>query len=93
MQVWAQVFQTDLHRLAIGQQATVTAENGGFKGTLKATLASIIGLVSERDLFSIAGNNDVNARVVLVKLNLAASDLGRIANLSGLNVTVRFHPS
>lgn len=93
MQVWAQVFQTDLHRLTIGQHATVTAENGGFKGQLKATLASIIGLVSERDLFSIAGNNDVNARVVLVKLNLAPSDIERIANLSGLNVTVRFNPS
>ena len=93
MQVWAQVFQTDLHRLSIGQHATVTAESGGFKGKLSANLASIIGLVSERDLFSIAGNNDVNARVVLVKLNLQPADIARIANLSGLNVTVRFDPS
>jgi HlyD family secretion protein len=32
----------------------------------------------------------VNARVVLVKLNLAPDDRDRVKRLSGLNVTVRF---
>ena len=92
MQVWAQVFQTDVSRLVIGQRATITAESGGFKGKLQARLNSIIGIVSERDLFSIAGNNDVNARVVLVKLNLEPADISKVTRLSGLNVTVRFDP-
>ena len=92
MQVWAQVFQTDVSRLVIGQRATITAESGGFKGKLQARLNSIIGIVSERDLFSIAGNNDVNARVVLVKLNLEPADISQVTRLSGLNVTVRFDP-
>jgi HlyD family secretion protein len=92
MQVWAQVFQTDVSRLAIGQRATITAESGGFKGKLQGKLKSIIGIVSERDLFSIAGNNDVNARVVLVKLDLDPADITQVTRLSGLNVTVRFDP-
>jgi HlyD family secretion protein len=92
MQVWAQVFQTDVNRLVIGQHATITAESGGFQGKLQAKLKSIIGIVSERDLFSIAGNNDVNARVILVKLDLEPSDISRVTRLSGLNVTVRFDP-
>ncbi len=90
MQVWAQVFQTDVNRLRIGQPAVVTAESGGFKGSINASLASIISQVSERDLFAITGNNDVNARVVLVKLNLDPADRRRVERLSGLNVIVRF---
>jgi HlyD family secretion protein len=90
MQVWAQVFQTDVNRLRIGQGATVTPESGGFSGTMRAELASIIGVVSARDLFATNANNDVNARVVLVKLNLAPDDRDRVKRLSGLNVTVRF---
>lgn len=92
MQVWAQVFQSDVPRLRIGQGATVRAESGGFQGTLRAQLESVIGVVSSRDLFAINGNNDVNARVVLVKLDIEPADRARIDRLSGLNVTVRFDP-
>jgi HlyD family secretion protein len=92
MQVWAQVFQSDIPKLRIGQGATVLPESGGFTGPLRANLASIIGLVSARDLFATNANNDVNARVVLVKLNVEPADRERVVRLSGLNVTVRFDP-
>ncbi len=90
MQAWAQIFQTDVNRLSIGQSALVTAETGGFNGPIKATLSSIISQVSERDLFAITGNNDVNARVVLVKLDLDPNERQKVERLSGLNVLVRF---
>jgi HlyD family secretion protein len=90
MQVWAQIFQSDVNRLSIGQRAVVTAETGGFKGSINATLASIISQVSARDLFAISGNNDVNARVVLVKLDLDPEARQQVERLSGLNVIVRF---
>ena len=92
MQVWAQVFQTDVNRLRIGQLATVKAETGGFEGEVQATLKSIIGKVSQRDLFAVAANNDVNARVILVKLDIAPEFQQQLSNLSGLNVIVRFKP-
>lgn len=90
MQVWAQVFQTDINRLRIGQAATIAAETGGFGGEIGATLKSIIGRVSQKDLFSAAANNDVNARVVLVKLDIDQKFQKELSNLSGLNVIVRF---
>lgn len=92
MQVWAQVFQTDVARLRLGQRASVWAESGGFSGKLQATVSEITGEVSNRDIFSINANNNVNARVVLVKLNLSPADSKRLANLTGLNVNVRFEP-
>lgn len=93
MQVWAQVFQTDIGKINQGQLATVKAESGGFDGELNAKVRSIIGEVSERDLFAVSGSNDINARVVLVKLDLEPNDRSRVKQLSGLNVTVTFEDS
>lgn len=93
MQVWAQVFQTDIGKINQGQLATVKAESGGFDGELNAKVRSIIGEVSERDLFAVSGSNDINARVVLVKLDLEPDDRSRVKQLSGLNVTVTFEDS
>lgn len=90
MQVWAQVFQSDIKRLRIGQAATVIPESGGFTGSLEANVRSVIGNVSDRDLFATNSNNDVNARVVLVKLDIAEADQAKVRRLSGMNVTVRF---
>ena len=92
MQVWAQVFQSDVPRLRVGQRATIRPETGNFTGIMMGELESIVGLVSARDLFATNANNDVNARVVLVKLNLDPDDRKRVERLSGMNVTVRFEP-
>ena len=46
--------------------------------------------ISQKDLFSAAANNDVNARVVLVKLDIDQKFQTELSNLSGLNVIVRF---
>ena len=90
MQVWSQVFQTDINKIRVGQRAKVRAESGGFKGTLGATVNAIVGQVSERDLFAVDGSNDVNARVILVKLDIDPADMAKTINLSGLNVLVSF---
>lgn len=92
MQAWAQVFQSDIRKLRIGQPATISPESGGFQGTLKGKLETIVSNVSERDLFGVNSNNDVNARVVLVKLSIDAIDIRKVKQLSGLNVIVRFDP-
>jgi HlyD family secretion protein len=90
MEAWAQVFQSDVQKLQVGQGASIKAESGGFSGPLRARLKSIVGNVSERDLFATNGNNDVNARVVLVKLVIDPTDRRKVERLSGLNVTVIF---
>lgn len=90
MQVWAQVFQSDVGKIRAGQGATIKPETGDFLKTMSGTVDSIIGNVSERDLFATNANNDVNARVVLVKLDIAPQYQAQVARLSGMNVTVRF---
>ena len=92
MQAWAQVFQSDIRKLRIGQAATISPESGGFQGSLKGRLQAIVSNVSGRDIFAVNSNNDVNARVILVKLSIDAVDIKKVKRLSGLNVIVRFDP-
>ena len=92
MEVWAQVYQADINKLRLGQKAKIRAESGGFNGSLQAKLKAIIANVSSKDLFSINNNNNVNARVVLVKLSLDPIDIEKVKRLSGLNVKVQFEP-
>ena len=90
MQAWAQVFQSDIRKLRIGQSATIRPESGGFQGTITGKLNTIVSNVSDRDLFAVNSNNDVNARVVLVKLSIDKKDINKVKRLSGLNVIVKF---
>lgn len=90
MQVWAQVFQSDVAKIQPGQTATIKPETGNFLKTMTGRVEAIIGNVSERDLFATNANNDVNARVVLVKLNIDPQYQPQVEQLSGMNVTVRF---
>lgn len=90
MEVWVQVYQSDIAKLRPGQSAQIRPESGGFTGVLQGKLKAITGQVSARDLFATTNNNDVNARVVLVKLALDPADGKRVKQLSGLNVLVQF---
>ena len=90
MEVWAQVYQSDIAKLRPGQSAKIRPESGGFTGVLQGKLKAITGQVSARDLFATTNNSDVNARVVLVKLALDPADGKRVKRLSGLNVLVQF---
>ena len=70
-----------ISNISQGQRASVKAESGGFN-ILNAKVRSIIGEVSERDLFAINGSNDINARVILVKLDLDPDDRPKVQQLS-----------
>lgn len=91
MQAWAQVFQSDIPKIRVGEIAKIQPETGNFLQPMTGTIESVIGNVSERDIFATNANNDVNARVVLVKLNIDPEFQSQIERLSGMNVTVRFN--
>ena len=92
MQVWAQVFQSDVARINPGQRAIIRAESKGFKSEITGHVKAIIGNVSERDIFASNSNNDVNARVVLVKIQIDPIYQAVVNRLSGMNVVVKFVP-
>lgn len=90
MMVTAEVYETDIRQVSVGQPVTVTSEYGGVAQELKGTVDQIglqIGTASfgegEAD-----PTRDINARVVEVKVRLDPEASRAVAALTGMQVRV-----
>ena len=92
MEAVAEVYESDISRVRVGQPATLISENGGLTTTLKARVVRITPQVRQRQVVSTNPTGDADARVVEVRLALDPSDLARVRQLAGLKVIIRFLP-
>ena len=92
MEAVAEVYESDINRVRVGQPATLISENGGFAATLKARVVRITPQVRQRQVVSTNPTGDADARVVEVRLALDPSDLASVRQLAGLKVIIRFLP-
>lgn len=83
--VVAEVYETDINRVRIGQKATVTST--AFPGTLRGTVARIGWEVGKKDVLSTDPAAATDVRVVEVKIQLDRASSQRVAGLSNLQVT------
>ncbi|MGD1859991.1 MAG: HlyD family efflux transporter periplasmic adaptor subunit [Leptolyngbyaceae cyanobacterium] len=90
MMVIAEVYETDIRQVAVGQPVTVTSEYGGVAQELTGTVDQIglqIGTASfgegEAD-----PTRDVNTRVVTIKVRLDPEASDAVAALTGMQVRV-----
>ena len=91
MYVVAEVYETDIVRVKKGQTATINSEYGGFKGEIKGKVDQIGLQIGKTRLNQDKTNptNDVNARVVEVKIRVDPEDSPKISALSGMQVRVK----
>lgn len=92
MEAVAEVYESDINRVRVGQPATLVSENGGLTTTLKARVVRITPQVRQRQVVSTNPTGDADARVVEVRLALDPSDLVKVRQLAGLKVIVRLQP-
>jgi HlyD family secretion protein len=92
MEAVAEVYESDINRVKLGQSVSLTSENGGFSGTLQARVLRIAPQVSRRQVLSTDPTGDADARVVEVRLALDPAAAARVRNLSGLKLIARFNP-
>jgi len=92
MEAVAEVYESDINRVRVGQSVRLTSENGGFSGTLQARVLRISPQVSQRQVLSTDPTGDADARVVEVRLALDPQAAARVRNLSGLKLIARFNP-
>ena len=92
MEAVAEVYESDIKRVRVGQLVSLTSENGGFKGNLQARVLWITPQVSQRSVLSTDPTGDADARVVEVRLSLEPPDAARVQALAGLKVIARFKP-
>jgi HlyD family secretion protein len=90
MIVLAEVYQTDMGRLSIGQGATVTAD--GFEGSLRATLTKVLPQVQRQSTFAGTPGENMDQRVFEVRLQLhpTPEQQRRLSYGSNLQVNVVF---
>ncbi|MBW4553422.1 MAG: HlyD family efflux transporter periplasmic adaptor subunit [Aphanocapsa sp. GSE-SYN-MK-11-07L] len=86
----AEVYQTDIGKIKVGQSATITGQ--GFAGKLPGQVAEIAPQVTQQNVFSQQPGENLDRRVVEVKVRLAPAASQRVAQLTNLQVQVFFQP-
>jgi HlyD family secretion protein len=90
MQVIAEVYQTDIGKIRAGQAATVTSES--LTGALQGTVEQIGLQVNRQRVFSNEPGENLDRRVVDVRIRLDSDASQQVANLTNLQVQVAIQP-
>ena len=87
MQVLAEVYQTDIQNVRVGQKAIITSTT--FPGKLQGTVREVGWQVDKQGIFSINPNSDADRRVIEVKVSIDnPTDSQKISRLTNLQVDV-----
>ncbi|MGK7896642.1 MAG: efflux RND transporter periplasmic adaptor subunit, partial [Xenococcus sp. (in: cyanobacteria)] len=86
MYVKAEVYETDISRVRLGQQSTISSD--GFPGQLQGKVDEIGLQIGKKEVLSTNPVVDVDARVVEVKIRLDSEDSQKVAGLTNLQVKV-----
>ncbi|MEB3173277.1 MAG: efflux RND transporter periplasmic adaptor subunit [Cyanobacteriota bacterium] len=92
MEVVAEVYESDISRIQVGQPVQIESESGGFKGVLQGRVERISPQVRQRQVLSTDPSADADARIVEVRLSLDPAQAMRVQRLAGLKVIARFQP-
>ena len=91
MMVIAEVYESDVNQVRVGQRVDVISEGNSFSGELKGSVAQIGLRIGKKDVLSTDPAAAVDARVVEVKIRLDASDSSKVAGLTNSNVIVKIN--
>ncbi|MBE9181911.1 ABC exporter membrane fusion protein [Oculatella sp. LEGE 06141] len=90
MQVVAEIYQTDINQVRDGQLALITSNS--FPGELQGTV-SFIGLqVNQQEVTSGEPGENLDRKVINVRIQLNPRDSQRVADLTNLQVQVAIQP-
>jgi HlyD family secretion protein len=84
MMAIAEVYQSDIGKIRIGQPAKVTGQ--AFSDALNGSVAEIKQQVSRQNVFSNQPGENLDKRVVEVKIRLNLEDSRKVSNLTNLQV-------
>ena len=88
MFVVAEVYETDLHRVAPGQAATAASKAFPAGQRLAGIVESVSTLVHKKDVLSIDPASDADARVLETRIRLTDSTLAARFNHLQVDVTI-----
>ena len=87
MYVVAEIYETDIGQVRVGQRANITAD--AFEGELQGIVEQIGLQIGKKDILDTDPAADVDARVVEVKIRLDKADSEKVSGLTNLQVEVK----
>ncbi|MEO1298159.1 MAG: HlyD family efflux transporter periplasmic adaptor subunit [Cyanobacteria bacterium J06636_16] len=86
----AEVYETDILKVKVGQSVTIASEYGGFPDTIRGTVEHIGLQIGARTLADGSTNptTDENRRVVEVRIQIHPEDSSQVAGLTNMQVRV-----
>jgi HlyD family secretion protein len=87
----AEVYETDVGQVKVGQRALIISEHGGFTGEIQGTVDHIGLQIKKQDVLESDPAAAKDARVVEVKVRLDPQDSDQVAGLTNLQVRVRIN--
>lgn len=91
MYVTAEVYETDISRVKLGQSVTIKTDK--MLGDLEGTVEEIGWKVGRQDVLGTDPVVDTDARVVEVKISLGHRSSAKVNRLTNLKVNVIIHPN
>ena len=91
MYVIAEVNETDIARISLGQNVIINSEYGGFKSEIKGIVDQIGLQIGKTRLEQDQNNpkNDINSRVVEVKIRVNPVDSTKVSAFTGMLVRIK----
>lgn len=80
----AEVYQSDIANVEVGQSAVITGQ--GFEGELQGKVSAVGLLVNQQEVFSNQPGENLDRRVVEVKIQLTPEASKRVSGLTNLQV-------
>jgi len=82
----AEVYETDIQKVRIGQPAEISS--AVFSGKLQGTVGQIGLKVDKQDIFDVNPQADTDNKIIDVKIRLKPEDSKKVADLTNLQVRV-----
>ena len=89
MVVVAEVYESDISKVRLGQQAIITSESGAFEGEVRGVVSQIALYIGKQDVLDTDPAADVDSRVVEVEIKLDQEDSDRVAHLTNSKAIVK----
>ena len=89
MMVVAEVYESDISKVKVGQTATIQSETGAFTGEITGKVSQVGLKIGKQDVFSTDPAADVDSRVVEVKINLDLKASDRVSHLTNSKAIVK----
>ena len=91
MMVVAEVYESDISKVSLGQPAIIKSETGAFEGEVEGVVSQIGLQIGKQDVLDTDPAADVDSRVVEVKIRLNQEDSDRVAHLTNSKVIVKIN--